>query len=82
MKQLFLLFAFLFVLSFFARAQQEPVKLEIDAGLPVGEMRPIYAFFGYDEPNYTYSCGYGYLPSADYLWHENQCNPAPNLYFL
>ena len=22
--------------------------------MPLGPMRPVYAFFGYDEPNYTY----------------------------
>ncbi|MBN1822621.1 MAG: hypothetical protein JW833_17995, partial [Prolixibacteraceae bacterium] len=38
-----------------ADAQKDPVKLEIDASETVGEMLPIYSFFGYDEPNYTYS---------------------------
>ena len=36
------------------KAQQKPVILEIDVNDPVGKMLPIYAFFGYDEPNYTY----------------------------
>jgi len=31
-----------------------PVTLKIDAGHPIGDMIPIYSFFGYDEPNYTY----------------------------
>ncbi|MBN2861918.1 MAG: beta-xylosidase [Bacteroidales bacterium] len=45
----------LLILSYFsAGAQEKPVRLEIDAGISVGEMRPIYAFFGYDEPNYSY----------------------------
>ena len=35
-------------------AQEKIVSLEIDAGIPIGKMLPIYAFFGYDEPNYTY----------------------------
>lgn len=30
-----------------------PVSIRVDAGKPVGEMRPFWAFFGYDEPNYT-----------------------------
>ena len=30
------------------------VTLEVDASRPVGELRPIWRFFGYDEPNYTY----------------------------
>jgi len=31
-----------------------PVSIRVDAGAPRGELRPIWAFFGYDEPNYTY----------------------------
>jgi xylan 1,4-beta-xylosidase len=31
-----------------------PVNIDIDAALPIGELRPIWRFFGYDEPNYTY----------------------------
>lgn len=34
---------------------QSTVQLSIDAEDEVGEMKPIYAYFGYDEPNYTYS---------------------------
>src|SRR5271167_4259206 len=32
----------------------EPVKIRVDASKDVGELRPIWRFFGYDEPNYTY----------------------------
>ncbi len=34
----------------------EPMKVtvRVDAGKPVGAMKPVWAFFGYDEPNYTY----------------------------
>ncbi len=32
----------------------EPVRIRVDASKDVGEMRPIWRFFGYDEPNYTY----------------------------
>ena len=42
-----------FSLSLGLHAQQKTV-LNIDAGTPVGEMTPIWAWFGYDEPNYTY----------------------------
>lgn len=35
-----------------SRAQQ-PVAIHVDAGKPVGEMRPFWSWFGYDEPNYT-----------------------------
>src|SRR5438270_627942 len=31
-----------------------PVTITIDASKPVGELRPIWRYFGYDEPNYTY----------------------------
>ncbi|MDX2245533.1 MAG: beta-xylosidase [Bacteroidia bacterium] len=29
------------------------VSIEVDLARPVGEMRPFWSFFGYDEPNYT-----------------------------
>ena len=35
-------------------AQGERVTIKVDAGKPVGPMKPIWAWFGYDEPNYTY----------------------------
>jgi xylan 1,4-beta-xylosidase len=31
-----------------------PVAIHIDAAKTRGEMRPVWRFFGYDEPNYTY----------------------------
>src|SRR5690242_5171523 len=31
-----------------------PVTITIDASKPQGELHPIWRFFGYDEPNYTY----------------------------
>ena len=31
-----------------------PVAIRIDASKPVGEMKPVWRFFGHDEPNYTY----------------------------
>ncbi len=34
-------------------AQQSPVTIGIDAAKPIGDMKPFWAFFGYDEPNYT-----------------------------
>ena len=44
----------LLFLCFSVRSQETIVNLEIDAEETIGEMLPIYAFFGYDEPNYTY----------------------------
>lgn len=31
-----------------------PVSIRVDAARPVGAMAPMWAWFGYDEPNYTY----------------------------
>jgi xylan 1,4-beta-xylosidase len=33
---------------------QETVKIRVDAAAETGPLCPIWAFFGYDEPNYTY----------------------------
>ncbi len=35
-------------------ADSFPVKIQVDASRPQGPMKPVWAFFGYDEPNYTY----------------------------
>ena len=37
-----------------AAAPSFPVTIRIDAAQPKGELKPIYRFFGADEPNYTY----------------------------
>ena len=34
-------------------SQQAPVKIEVNASMPVGDMKPFWSFFGYDECNYT-----------------------------
>lgn len=31
-----------------------PVRIRVNAGKAIGEMRPVWRFFGHDEPNYTY----------------------------
>ena len=31
-----------------------PVHIKIDAAKPMGELKPIWRFFGADEPNYAY----------------------------
>ena len=33
---------------------QEPITIRVDANAKIGVYKPIYAYFGYDEPNYTY----------------------------
>jgi xylan 1,4-beta-xylosidase len=35
-------------------AQVSPVTIEVDARATMGPMTPVWAFVGYDEPNYTY----------------------------
>jgi xylan 1,4-beta-xylosidase len=37
----------------FSFAQQTPVSIQVDATASVGEMKPFWSYFGYDEPNYT-----------------------------
>ncbi len=48
---------FLFLLCGFLRAQQNPasVRVEVHADQPDGTITPIWNFFGYDEPNYSYA---------------------------
>src|SRR5277367_4985902 len=53
-----LLFALiLFSAYYFVSAQpvRNVVTIHVDADTPVGPFKPIWRFFGYDEPNYTYS---------------------------
>ncbi|QRR00236.1 GH39 family glycosyl hydrolase [Dyadobacter sandarakinus] len=38
----------------FSQAPQQAVQIEVDLAKVKGPMQPIWAFFGYDEPNYTY----------------------------
>jgi xylan 1,4-beta-xylosidase len=50
------LMAFAVLLAWPALAQREssPVSIRIDASKPLGPMTSMWAFFGHDEPNYTY----------------------------
>ncbi len=50
-------FVFCFLLApFFSFSQNasDPVFIEVNLKREIGEINPIWAFFGYDEPNYTY----------------------------
>jgi xylan 1,4-beta-xylosidase len=40
--------------TFFCFAQETAVNIEVDLCKEMGELKPIWAWFGYDEPNYTY----------------------------
>src|ERR1039458_8175729 len=33
---------------------QPPTAIHVDGAASLGPFRPIFAYFGYDEPNYTY----------------------------
>ncbi len=37
-----------------AIAGAQPITVEVDAARPLGPLKPVWSFFGYDEPNYTY----------------------------
>src|SRR5882757_1374377 len=38
-----------------ANTAEVPVQIQVDAGTNEGPARPVWSFFGYDEPNYTYA---------------------------
>jgi len=38
---------------FQAFSQDGTISIIVDSSKPIGEMKPIWSFFGYDEPNYT-----------------------------
>ncbi|WP_291248360.1 beta-xylosidase [Flavobacterium sp.] len=47
--------SFLFnCISAFSQTTEKPVDVKIMLDKPVGDMYPMWAWFGYDEPNYTY----------------------------
>jgi len=52
MKRTVTIFSLLlsFHLSF---SQSSQVSIKVDVSKPVGDMKPFWSFFGYDEPNYT-----------------------------
>ncbi|MGA2185606.1 MAG: beta-xylosidase [Bryobacteraceae bacterium] len=45
--------ATVFLLAALAAVAQEPVSIRVDASAVVGPWRPVWSYFGYDEPNYT-----------------------------
>jgi xylan 1,4-beta-xylosidase len=51
MKRLAVLTA---LLCLTAQSQDFPVTLTIDASTPAAPLRPVWRYFGHDEPNYTY----------------------------
>src|SRR5262249_17967520 len=37
-----------------AAVAQDAARIQVDLGRPTGALKPIWSFFGHDEPNYTY----------------------------
>ncbi len=54
MTKLFFTLLLIFCLSAEAISQTNPVIIRVDASKRKGPMKPIWNWFGYDEPNYTY----------------------------
>ncbi len=50
----FFVILFLFISQLCSFAQTSTVNISIDADKEVGAMNPIWAWWGYDDPNYTY----------------------------
>ena len=46
---------FIFLLLVEHLYAQSPVVIQVDAGRSLGPLNPIWTYFGYDEPNYTYA---------------------------
>jgi hypothetical protein len=43
-----------FFLGSISGLAQNPVTIRVNAAQTIGHYKPIYGYFGYDEPNYTY----------------------------
>jgi xylan 1,4-beta-xylosidase len=54
MKRTALAFLCFALLSGFSFSQTERVSIRVDAAKSKGPMKPVWSWFGYDEPNYTY----------------------------
>ena len=46
---------FLGILVAVSALGQDPVSIRVDASQTIGRFSPIYSYFGYDEPNFTYT---------------------------
>jgi len=52
--------------------RENPVLVRVHAGVRLGEWRPVWTYFGYDEPNYTYSSN-----GKKLLGELHDLSPAP-----
>jgi xylan 1,4-beta-xylosidase len=51
---LLILFSALNVTVYAQRKEVVPINIQVDLNKPIAPMKPIWAWFGYDEPNFTY----------------------------
>jgi xylan 1,4-beta-xylosidase len=54
-RRLVVIFSLLFAGGLFAQEPSNKITIEVKADQPLGDWRPIWNYFGYDEPNYTYA---------------------------
>src|SRR5689334_16308841 len=54
MKRTFVFFLATLIPCFLFAQKPETISIHVDLEKPKGPMTPIWAWFGYDEPNYTY----------------------------
>ncbi len=54
MRRIALCLFLLVTLAPLQHSAQEAVTIRVDGNAKIGPYKPIYAYFGYDEPNYTY----------------------------
>jgi len=54
MKKIFAVLLFLFIHTEIIQSQQVYANIEVNASEQKGRMKPIWTYFGYDEPNFTY----------------------------
>ncbi|HYE75871.1 MAG TPA: beta-xylosidase, partial [Blastocatellia bacterium] len=54
MKRITLCLALLMALAPINLLAQDAVTISIDGNAKIGPYKPIFSYFGYDEPNYTY----------------------------
>ena len=67
-----LLCFFLLISLGFSQQGADPVQIRVHADQSAGALAPIWTFFGYDEPNYTYA------PNGSKLLHElSALSPSP-----
>jgi xylan 1,4-beta-xylosidase len=60
----------------FARGQNPPVVIRVDADTSIGDYKPVWNYFGADEPNYTYA------PNGAKLLKElGKIEPSVPVYF-